>query len=339
MLKVSIVVPVYNVSAYIKRCVDSIAAQSYKYIEVLFVDDCGSDDSVAQINEFISRSAIECKLLHHSSNRGLSAARNTGLDAATGDYVYFLDSDDNITPNCIASLVTPLHSGKYDVIIGDYNVIGGDGYLPLLLPEGPLFSNDDIIRSYAEGKWYVMAWNKLYRREFLQKNQLFFKEGLIHEDVLWTFMVACKASSLYVVKQPVYNYYVRSSSIMTSMSIEKDANIYVQVFYNIALFADKEGCNYATYQYTLIEGKKSGILYSLLQKGENKLYKSIYLKFRNLPYANPWIAYKMGIIKAGLLCRDLHYLLPKWVGVWYKYFFYWFFYKLRGRRIEGAVWG
>lgn len=339
MLKVSIVVPVYNVSAYIKRCLDSIAAQSYSDIEVIFVDDCGTDDSVSQIKEFIAESEMSCELLHHNRNRGLSAARNTGLEAATGDYVYFLDSDDDIAPDCIESLVESLNLWQYDVVVGNYNVIGGDCYSPLLLPEGPLYSNDDIIKAYAEGKCYVMAWNKLCRREFLLKNKLFFKEGLIHEDVLWNFMVACKADSLYVVKQSVYNYYVRSASIMTSMSIEKDANIYVEVFGNISAFVRTEQLEYGRYQYAIIEGKKSGILYSLLQKGESELYKKIYLKFRKLSFANPVKAYRSGSIGFGYLVRDFHYILPQHLGALYKKLFYLAIYKWRGRTIKGAVWG
>ena len=339
MLKVSVVVPVYNVSAYIGRCMTSIAAQTYKDLEVLFVDDCGTDDSVAQIEEFIASSELDCKLLHHKQNRGLSAARNTGLEAATGEYVYFLDSDDDITPDCIESLASPLATDRYDVVVGGYSVIGSDVYSPLLLEDGPLASNDEIIQAYSEGKWYVMAWNKLCRRDLLINNNLFFKEGLIHEDVHWTFMVACKAQSLYVVKRPVYNYYVRSSSIMTSMSIEKDANIYVEVFDKIATFVESEGLKYRRYPYAIIEGKKSGILYSLLQKGEDDLFKSVYLKFRKLPFANPVKAYRCGVIGLEHLIRDIHYILPEWVGVLYKKLFYLAVYKWQGKKIEGAVWG
>ena len=183
-----------------------------------------------------------------------------------------------------------------------------------------------------------MAWNKLCRRDFLVGNNLFFKEGLIHEDVLWTFKVACKANSMYVVKRPVYNYYVRSSSIMTSMSIEKDVNIYVEVFGNIAAFVEEEDRMYGRHEYALIEGKKSGILYSLLQKGENELYARTYRKFRKLPFANPMKAYRQGVIGMGYLFRDMHYLLPVTLGSFYKKMFYMLVYRLRGRKIEGAVW-
>ena len=340
MIKVSIIVPVYNVSEYIERCWDSIRNQTYKNIEALFVDDCGTDDSVAKLEGCLAVSdAVEARILHHAKNRGLSAARNTGLEAATGDYVYFLDSDDDITEDCIESLVAPLSEKQYDFVVGDYSVVGDGGYSPLSLSTGAVETQEEVLRTYAAGEWYVMAWNKLCKRDFLIENDLFFKEGLIHEDVLWTFKVACKAANMYVVKRPVYNYYVRSSSIMTSMSIEKDVNIYVEVFGNIAAFVEEEDRMYGRYEYTLIEGKKSGILYSLLQKGEAELYSKSYQKFRKLPFTNPFEAYRKGVIGAGYFFRDIHYLLPEKLGCLYKKMFYLLVYKLRGRKIEGAVWG
>ena len=340
MIKVSIVVPVYNVSEYIERCWNSIKRQSYKNLEVLFIDDCGADDSIAKLEICLSKADdIDVRIIHHAKNRGLSAARNTGLAVATGDYVYFLDSDDDITSDCIESLIAPLSENEYDFVIGDYSVVGNGGYSPLNLTTGAINTNEEVLRTYAAGEWYVMAWNKLCRRDFLLKNDLYFKEGLIHEDVLWTFKVACKADNMYVVKHPVYNYYVRSSSIMTSMSIEKDVNIYINVFHDIAAYAKDEGREYDRNVYTLIEGKKSGILYSLLQKGEKELYVRSYLKFRKLPFANPFIAFRKGIIGLGYFMRDYHYLLSEKVGCAYKRLFYMLFYKLRGRNIVGAVWG
>ena len=256
MIKVSVIVPVYNVSEYIERCWDSIRNQTYKNIEVLFVDDCGTDDSVAKLEGYLAvEDTVDARILHHSRNRGLSAARNTGLEAATGEYVYFLDSDDDITEDCIEMLVSPLREKRYDFLVGDYSVVGEGGYSPLSLSTGAIETQKEVLRTYVAGEWYVMAWNKLCRRDFLVGNNLFFKEGLIHEDVLWTFKVACKANNMYVVKQPVYNYYVRSSSIMTSMSIEKDVNIYVEVFGNIAAFVEEEDRMYGRHEYALIMGQ------------------------------------------------------------------------------------
>lgn len=338
-MKVTIIVPVYNVSAYIERCWESLVKQTYKEIEILFVDDCGTDDSVEKLQKLIdTHPGIYCKILHHDHNRGLSAARNTGLMAATGDYVYFLDSDDDITEDCIERLVAPVMNDEIDIVVGNYRVVGGEAHSPLLLDSGLLDSSKEVLASYAAGKWYVMAWNKLCRRDFLIDNNLFFREGLIHEDVLWTFQVACKAQSLYVCNDVTYNYNVRGASIMTSMSIERDLRVYLDVFDAIVDFVCSEQRELGVEEYRIIEGKKSGIIYSLLHNNEYDLYKMAYSRMKAQVYISPIRAWCKGVISTSYLIRDLHYALPTALGRLYKRLFYLCYYKLRGRQIEGLVW-
>ena len=338
-IKVSIIIPVYNVAAYIKACLCSVKQQSYLNTEVIFVDDCGTDDSISLITDFISCNNLSnCKILHHDHNRGLSAARNTGLMAATGDYVYFLDSDDDITEDCIERLVVPVMNDEIDIVVGNYRVVGGEAHSPLLLDSGLLDSSKEVLASYAVGKWYVMAWNKLCRRDFLIDNNLFFREGLIHEDVLWTFQVACKAQSLYVCNDVTYNYNVRGASIMTSMSIERDLRVYLDVFDAIVDFVRSEQREFGVEEYRIIEGKKTGIIYSLLHNKEYGLYKMAYSRMKAQVYILPIRAWRKGVISTSYLIRDLHYALPTVLGRIYKQLFYFCYYKLRGRQIEGLVW-
>ena len=339
MKKVSIIIPVYNVVDYIERCWKSVNAQTYSDIELIFVDDCGTDESISKLEKLISEgSRFPVQIIKHNKNRGLSAARNTGIEASSGDYVYFLDSDDDLVPSCIEELVAPLGDYDYDFIIGDYNLIGDGGYSPLTLPEGGIIGNEKIIKAYAEGKWYVMAWNKLLNRSFLIENGLFFKEGIIHEDVLWNFKLACIAESMYVVPRPLYNYYVRKASIMTSMSIEKDLSVYLDVLDEICSFVKDTGRSEGRWEYEMIEGKKCGIMYSLLQLGETNLFKHAYPRFRRQVYFNPILAYKQGIIGFGKLIRDLHYCLPEYLGRCYKHLFYKILYCVLGRPLKGVVW-
>ena len=338
-MKVTIIVPIYNVSAYIERCWESLVKQTYKDLEILFIDDCGTDDSVEKLQKLIDiHPGIYCKILHHDHNRGLSAARNTGLMAATGDYVYFLDSDDDITEDCIERLVVPVMNDDVDIVVGNYRVVGGEANSPLLLDSGLLDSSKEVLASYAAGKWYVMAWNKLCRRDFLIDNNLFFREGLIHEDVLWTFQVACKAQSLYVCNDVTYNYNVRGASIMTSMSIERDLRVYLDVFDAIVDFVRSEQRELGVEEYRIIEGKKSGIIYSLLHNNEYDLYKMAYSRMKAQVYISPIRAWRKGVISTSYLIRDLHYALPTALGRLYKRLFYLCYYKLRGRQIEGLVW-
>lgn len=337
--KVSIIIPVYNVEQYINRCMESVRLQSNKVDEVIFVDDCGTDGSVGLIETYIAQWELaNWKIIHHLKNKGLSGARNTGLRAANGDYVFFLDSDDEITLDCIESLAKPLCGNKSDVIVGDYRTsIEGDESM-LCHDTGAIIGSDNVLKTYSQGKWYVMAWNKLCDRKFLIENNLFFEEGVLHEDVIWTFKVACKAQSIYIVNHPTYVYNIRQSSIMTSMSIEKDLSIYVKAFDCIVDFLKKENRMYGKYEYAIVEGKKSGILYSLLEKGENELYGKYYPAFYKQCYISPLKAYRERMISLGYLLRDLHYALPIGLGREYKKMFYLLFYKLRNKKIEGAIW-
>ena len=102
-MKVSIIIPIYNVEPYIERCLQSVVSQTYPYFECILIDDCGNDRSMPFAEQFIQNYSgeIHFRILRHENNCGLSSARNTGMKAANGDYIYFMDSDDAITPECI----------------------------------------------------------------------------------------------------------------------------------------------------------------------------------------------------------------------------------------------
>lgn len=339
-MKFSIIIPIYNVEQYIVRCLQSVVAQkNISDIEVILVDDCGTDNSISLAKEFLASCAgVDYTILHHDRNGGLSAARNTGLKAAKGEYVYFLDSDDEIADNCMTILAAPLKSGQYDFVIGDYaTTLGADSSM-LLLGAGELIGNAAVLEAYATGQWYVMAWNKLCRREFLLQNNLFFEEGVLHEDVIWSFKLACKASSMYVVKSPTYIYSIREASIMTGMSIDKDMSVYTSAFDAISRFIKEDGRCMGRWEYMIFQGKRAGILYSLLQKGETALFKKYYPQFYKQCCFSPWKAFTNNVISMGYLLRDFHYLLPMAWGCVYMRLFYTLYYKMRNKKIEGTVW-
>ena len=130
MLKVSIVIPVYRVSAYVERCLCSVMNQTYSVYECIIVDDSTDDDSIEKCERMLSsyKGAIRFVILHHEKNRGLSAARNTGLKAATGEYIFFLDSDDELPSDCIATLTEPvLANPSIEMVQGNF-ALYSDGY-------------------------------------------------------------------------------------------------------------------------------------------------------------------------------------------------------------------
>lgn len=216
-MKVSIIVPVYNVEPYIEDCLKSVGMQQYDgEIECIVVDDCGTDKSIDIARRYVEdyNGSVKFKIVAHEYNRGLSAARNTGIENSSGDYVYFLDSDDEMLPGAVQCLAEPVKSKEYDFVIGDYTVTGKYTSLETVeLREG---EHGDVLKNRISGKWYQMAVNKLVNKTFIIDNNIFFKEGLIHEDELWSFEMAICARNMYVVHKDTYHYRRREGSITTS---------------------------------------------------------------------------------------------------------------------------
>ena len=226
-MKISIVVPVYNVAPYVADCFRSIARQTWQGpLECVFVDDCGTDNSMSVVEHCIDdySGPIDFRIVRHEHNRGLSAARNSGISAATGEYVYFLDSDDELSSDCIASLAAPLANEACDLIIGDCQIVGGEiPGVALQLKDGQVLRGREVLQAYCLGKWYMMSVNKLYRLSLLRDHDLQFLEGILHEDELWSFQIACIAQSLAVVRRPTYIYKLREGSITVNTFSERNA--------------------------------------------------------------------------------------------------------------------
>lgn len=225
--KVSIIIPIYNVEPYILECLQSVANQTIEdKLECILVDDCGTDNSVSVAEEFLKTysGAIHFELLRHQKNGGLSAARNTGVRASHGEYLYFLDSDDTIIPRCMEILVEMAERNQADVVIGSY--ITDDNRMRQ-------FENIDYPECVSDrGRVKrmmldydvipVTAANRLIRRELIIQNDLFFKEGIIHEDNYWTFFLAKHVNRMAICKEKIYNYRLTPGSITNKVNVEKE---------------------------------------------------------------------------------------------------------------------
>ena len=230
-MKVSIIVPIYNVGPFLERCLQSVANQAYSNIECILVDDCGTDDSMKICEDFLNsyKGGIVFKLFHHEQNKGLSAARNTGFFHADGDYVFFLDSDDELSTNAIAVLVAKAkeHPG-IDMVQGNTISIPYKEYWDNSCFKDHSYTTDNlwIRHNYykKEGKALPPnAWNKLLKTDFIKENNLLFKEGIIFEDQQWMWFLVKYIKSMAFIFQTTYIYYIRPNSIMTSLTPKKDA--------------------------------------------------------------------------------------------------------------------
>lgn len=336
--KISIILPVYNVEKYVVKCLQSIIQQSYPFYELLVIDDCGTDKSVELVKEFLSGTSIEWRLIHQEANKGVSAARNRGIREASGDYLLFVDSDDELTPDCLSVLSKPLEKNSYDIIVAGYQTFGNSNECFKPSTSQRLVTNDEVIEFYAKGGWHIMPWNKLCRRDFLIENKLLFLDGqALHEDYIWSFEVACKAQSAYLADSITYRYRINDESVMNSISIESDLAAYVPALRRMTDCSIESSLN-ERWKYYMIEGKKCGILYSLLQSGEMELYTKYYPEFHAIKYISPFQALSRGIISFPYFIRDLDNILPASIGYMYKRLFYTLYYKLRNKRIDGALW-
>ena len=236
-MKVSIIIPTYNVEAYIIDCLESITLQTFRgTLECIIVDDCGTDDSIALAESFIQhyQGNINFRILHREKNGGLSAARNTGLNEAKGEYVYFLDSDDYITPDCIESLVeVAKYFPKVEIVQGGIVNTKGTIIYDSTRFKTPQLLEDrkDIYSKLVFGKLPVSSWNKLIRRDFLKENSIDFYEGVIHEDVDFLYKIAAKVTSFALCPVNTYIYRTqREGSILSTTNDDRSTKSRILVY-------------------------------------------------------------------------------------------------------------
>jgi glycosyltransferase involved in cell wall biosynthesis len=240
-MKVSIIVPVYNVAPYIERCLQSIVNQTYTNIECILVDDCGTDNSIEIAQKFINdyRGNISFTILHHDKNKGQSAARNTALQYTKGDYVFFLDSDDAITSDCIELLMfLAIKYPDADFVQGNTlddstNIRSYSWHTHL-----PEYCNEhEQLEKIILFTVVTSAWNKVMKTSFLIEHKLYFPESIIHEDTYWSFFLAKYTRAAAFVNKGTYIYYINDNSTITSIS--KHARIRR---YTSRLYASKAFC-------------------------------------------------------------------------------------------------
>lgn len=226
---ISVVVPVYKVENYLDECITSIINQTYQNLEIILVDD-GSPDKCPGMCDRWAEKDSRIRVIH-KENGGLSSARNVGIDSATGEYVFFLDSDDKLFPHSLQKLWNIVLKYPYvDIVKGDFCI---EGYSDSILRKDfPSYSEDvNWIRThFCNLSIPESACNCLVRRLFIVDNKLFFNEGWIQEDTLWAFKIQRYIKSIAFCFKPTYFYRTTPNSIMHTMDKEKAAKAYSLIF-------------------------------------------------------------------------------------------------------------
>lgn len=220
---ISIIVPIYNVEAYLEKCIDSILQQTYTNIEVILVND-GSLDNCGQICDQYEKIDNRIKVVH-KKNGGLSDARNAGLDIATGTYVVFIDSDDYIEKDLIDQSYKIIDENNLDLVSFDYRKVDEQGEIieeSVLGLEDSIYDLNELgLNKYIIKKIYtyehgVEAWHKMYKMSIIKDNNLKFtyNDLIFAEDLLFNLSYLVHVKKCATMSQTYYNYLIRETSIM-----------------------------------------------------------------------------------------------------------------------------
>ena len=238
---ISVIVPVYNVEEYLHECLRSITNQTYTNLQIIIVDD-GSTDGSSAIAERFAKSDSRVRLITQA-NAGLGAARNTGLRAATGDFVVFSDSDDLVPPNAYKVMIETLLQSGSDFVVGSYwRMTELRQYVPKWVKDAhsePIIgaTSSDFLLGLAN----VFAWNKMFRADFIEQAGFVFPEGIRYEDQLPITMAYLSARAFDVIPDKVYKWRIRfdGSSITQNKGSYEDVSDRAEVITSVYEYVNK----------------------------------------------------------------------------------------------------
>lgn len=219
---ISIIVPTYNVEKYIRTCIESILAQTYRNIEVIIVNDGSTDQSLAVISDLIC-SHQNVKVINQK-NQGVSVARNTGIDAATGKYITFVDPDDKIMPDFVSSLYQIADKTGADIVRGSFRDFNGN------IPKGwgpdfnvPTNCGTIVLDQFLSSNISFVAVTSIYRLDFINSNHIRFTPGILFEDADFTIRAYMLAKLVATSPEPNYAYRINRPGSQLTTKTTKNA--------------------------------------------------------------------------------------------------------------------
>lgn len=245
MKKLSVVIPIYNVQDYLRKCVDSVLKQRYEEMEILLVDDGSTDESGKLADQIASENPELVKVIHQE-NKGLGGARNTGIEASEGEFIWFIDSDDYIDENAIGKINEAINKYNPDAIVFDYVNVDEDGNII----ENVSATLDKEITNLDESPelFFIAqsACNKVFRRSLFMDNNIRFPERDWFEDLATTVNLYPYMKKVAFIKKGFYKYLQRKDSITHNSNVKRNIEI-IKASESVVNFYKDKGL-YETYK-------------------------------------------------------------------------------------------
>ena len=285
-MTISVIIPVYNASATLSHCLKSLSLQTYRHLELLFVDDCSTDDSLQILTSFAeqhSDKGLLIKVIHHDYNRGVASARNTALEQATGDYVYYVDADDFIEPNTLELLGN-------EVKKNDLDILGHEWYLTFssnerYMKQPPYNTPEEALRNMMCG---VMRWNLwlfLVRRSLYVENHIRFMDQMnMGEDMMVMMKLFACAKKVSILHFPFYHYEQSNINSLTKNYSQEHINQVTNNVYEVEQYI--RTTTYASLISQYIPYLKLNIKLPLLMSDDQSQYRQ-WLKW--FPESNEYV--------------------------------------------------
>ena len=249
--KVSVIIPVYNTEKYLPACLDSVLNQTRQDFEIIAVDDCSPDRCGAILDEYAARDK-RIKVVHLPENRRQGHARNCGLEVATGEYLYFFDSDDLIEPETFEELTRLADRDALDAIFFDKKALFDDDelrnvYMPPFCARKAQYrdavvTGDELMTEFFRAhEWTCYPQQIFWRRKFIQDAEIRYLEGSEHEDEFFAYAGVLLAQRVRYIRKDYITLRIRPNSVMTSPKSARNLHGYLMNFYHMTEFCEKHG--------------------------------------------------------------------------------------------------
>lgn len=235
MPKVSVIIPIYNAEKYIRRCLDSVCGSELSDIEIICVDDGSRDRSGITCDEY-SRKDTRIRVIH-KKNGGPASARNAGIKAASGEYIYFMDADDFVDPEMLYKMVNAAEKNNCEVVICGYKTIPGENrVIPSYVLNKALSPRELILKNHRinRNNDLCFSWRFLFKRKTIEENHIRFSEKVhMGEDTIFNLEALLKSNYAYVLDEALYNYTIDNSDSIMKKPYKKHMEENLRMQYEI----------------------------------------------------------------------------------------------------------